>query len=420
MARTSGAAFSRRARRTGIRLVRRSGLLPSSFPDRLGDDKRLAGTTLGQTVMLYFPDTRDRVYQLRQWYAPLRALDQRHSVIAVFQDSRTAALWREESGLPGITVARYGLLDELLTGSAVKLALYVNHTPQNFTALRFPSLAHVYLSHGDSDKGVSVSNQVKAYDFCFVAGQAAIDRLATHLMFADPAAWCLPIGRPQLDAVPMPPAGVGRPGRPTVLYAPTWEGAQPSMAYGSMATHGVTAVTALLASGRVAVLLRPHPLSGSADVAYGRAVAAVRSLVADAMSREPEAGHRIDTDQPLEASFAGADVLLCDVSSVAMEWLATGKPLVVTEQASTQVATASTRLLSVVPRLAARDAPGVADLVSLVLESDPGSDQRLALVEYYLGDTTPGASTQRFLDACTRVIGLRDEEWAAVAARRSS
>ena len=118
MERPSGADLRRRARRAGVQLVRRSRLLPSSFPDRLGDDERLVGTTLTQTVMLYFPDTRDRLYQLRQWYGPLRALDARHPVIAVFQDSRTAAVWREESGLPGITVARYGLLDELLADSA--------------------------------------------------------------------------------------------------------------------------------------------------------------------------------------------------------------------------------------------------------------------------------------------------------------
>jgi oligopeptide/dipeptide ABC transporter ATP-binding protein len=32
--------------------------------------------------------------------------------------------------------------------------------------------------HGDSDKVVSISGQTKAYDFTFVAGQAAVDRLA--------------------------------------------------------------------------------------------------------------------------------------------------------------------------------------------------------------------------------------------------
>lgn len=218
------------------------------MPDRYGDDDRLAGTSLPQTVLVY---------------------------------SRTAALVRQELGLPAIILANYSRLDDLLSGSEVKLALYVNHNPQNFSALRFTSLAHVYLSHGESDKGIMVSNQFKAYDFWFVAGQAAIERISHFTMFYDVASRCLPIGRPQLDFDrPQAPPSGSRSGRPTVLYAPTWEGAQPSLAYGSLPTHGVPLVQALLASGRFAVAYRPHPLTGVTDPAHGDADAQVRRLVA--------------------------------------------------------------------------------------------------------------------------------------------
>ncbi len=403
-----------------MRVIRRSGLLPSTIPDRLGDDERLAGTSLSQSVMLYFPDTRESLYQLRPWYAPLRALDARHPVIGVFQDSRTAAVVREELALPVITIARYGALDELLARSEVKLALYVNHSPQNFSALRFTSLAHVYLTHGDSDKGVSVSNQSKAYDFSFVAGQAAVDRMASRLMFTDPNAWCIPVGRPQLDSAPIVTSGSGRPERPTVLYAPTWEGAQPSLAYGSVATHGAALVRRLLDSGRVVVAYRPHPLSGVTSPRYGSEDAVVRSLIAEAARRDPGAGHRVEVDRPLEASFAAADLLVCDVSAVAMDWLPSGKPLVVTEPASGDVATAGTRMLEVVPRLALANLPDVVTLVVDQVTVDPDRAERLALVDYYLGDTSPGAATRRFLDACTEVIARRDEQWAAIAARGPS
>ncbi len=44
--------------------------------------------------MVYFPDTRVNLYQLRQWYGPLRALDERHPVVIVLQDSRAARLVR--------------------------------------------------------------------------------------------------------------------------------------------------------------------------------------------------------------------------------------------------------------------------------------------------------------------------------------
>ena len=165
-----------RLSRLGIRVVRRHGLLPTGIADRNGEDDRLAGSSLTQTVMVYFPGTLEDIYQLQQWYDPLRALDERHPVIVVLQDSRTARRVRTESALAAITIARYSVLDDLLSRSDVKLALYVGHNPENFTALRFTSLAHVFLNHGDSDKGVAVSNQNKAYDFLFVPGQASIDR----------------------------------------------------------------------------------------------------------------------------------------------------------------------------------------------------------------------------------------------------
>jgi CDP-Glycerol:Poly(glycerophosphate) glycerophosphotransferase len=407
----------RRLRRIGVRLVRKHGLLPRGLPDRNGDDERLAGTSLSQTVLVYFPGTQDDVYQLQQWYDPLRALHERHPVVVVLQDSRTARLVRAESGLAAITIARYAALDDLLSRSDVKLALYVGHNPQNFTALRFTSLAHAFLNHGDSDKGVAVSNQNKAYDFLFVPGQASIDRVQAYTMLWDVAPHCLLIGRPQLDSNPSSEKAATKSSRPTVLYAPTWEGAQPSLAYGSVVSHGPTLVRSLLDHGRFTVAYRPHPLSGVTSAEYARADVDVRRLITEAAAADPVAGHRIETDCPVNDSLARADLLVCDVSAIAMDWLPTGKPMVITEPASSAVVTAATRMLDVVPRLPVGALPGVAELLADQLDRDPASSARADLVDYYLGDTTPGAATRRFLDACTQVIALRDEAWAAVRAR---
>ncbi|MDQ1627691.1 MAG: hypothetical protein QOI54_1435 [Actinomycetota bacterium] len=420
-ARRSGAArragLARRATGLAVHLARRGGLLPSGTPDRLADDEKVLHGRFEQTVMVYFPDTRHNLYQLRQWYGPLIALNERHPVVVVLQDSRTARLVRAELGLPAVVIGHYGRLDELLSRSDVKLALYVNHSPQNFSALRFTSLVHVFLNHGESDKGVSVSNQSKAYDFCFVAGRAAVDRIAAHTMLYDAAARCVSIGRPQLDfdAAPSPPpARSGE--RRTVLYAPTWEGAQPSLAYGSVASHGLRLVRELLADGRFRVLYRPHPLNGLLRGDYGDADARIRRLVDEAASSDPAAGHRVEAQGSLADSFAAADLLVCDVSAVATDWLPCGRPLVVTLPAEREVSTARTRLLDVVPRLEVGDLGRAADLLAEHAERDPGREQRLALVDYYLGDTTPGVATRRFLDACSWAIELRDREWARAVA----
>lgn len=381
-----------RLRVWAIGRLRRSRLLPAGMPDKLTDEARL-GRPFAQQVMLYFPTTRDSLYQLRPWFHALTALDAAHPVVCVFKDSRTARVVRDETGLDCVTLARYGQLDEILSLSDVRLTLYVNHDPINFESLRFTSMVHVYLGHGDSDKGVSVSNQVKAYDLCFLAGQAALDRTASAVMLYDAAARSVLIGQPQLDGAPAVVAHPD-PARPTVLYAPTWEASQPSVSYGSLETHGVDLVRAL--SGRYRVVYRPHPLNGVIRASYAAADAAVRALA-----------DRVDTDVPLEQSFADADLLVTDVSAVTLGWLPTGRPMLVT---TPTVPYPPSPLMEVVPQLAPGD--DVAQVVATHLTTDPAGPARAALVEHYLGDPTPGVATARFVAACEDAMQQRDRAWA--------
>lgn len=413
-----GDTVQRRVASAAKRAIRRSGLLPSGMPDRLGDEAALEGRRLEQTVMVYFADTRMNLYQLRLWYGPLRELDRTHPVVVVTTDSRAAKVVRAELGLPVITISHYRTLDALLARSGVKLALYVNQNPDNFSALRFTSLVHVFLSHGDSDKGVAVSNQCKAYDYWFVPGQAGIDRAQRYMMLFDAEAHCVKIGRPQAD---LEPERTARPRpRPAVLYAPTWEGAQDSLAYGSIESHGEQVVGALLASGRYDVIYRPHPLSGSQRPTYGDADARIRERLAATVRADPSARHRVLTSGTFDACLDEADLLVCDVSAVAVEWLPSGKPMIITVPTGAAVVTASTRMLDVLPRLSVADLPRVVDLVDEQVQQDPQRAARADLVEYYVGDPTRGASLRRFVDACTEAIAVRDREWARVGADGSA
>jgi hypothetical protein len=392
MAAEARVGLAHRLRIWAVGRLRRSRFLPAGMPDKLTDEERL-GRPFDQQVMLYFPTTLDSLYQLRPWFHALQALDAVHPVVCVFKDSRTARVVRDETGLDCVTLARYGQLDEILSLSDVKLALYVNHDPINFESLRFTSMVHVYLGHGDSDKGVSVSNQVKAYDLCFLAGRAALDRTSAAVMLYDAPARSVLIGQPQLDGAPSVSPSPD-PGRPTVLYAPTWEASQPSVSYGSLETHGVALVEAL--SGTYRVVYRPHPLNGVIRASYAEADAAVRELA-----------DRVDTAVPLEQSFADADLLVTDVSAVTLTWLPTGKPLLVT---TPLVPYPPSALMDVVPLVAPGD--DVAAIVAEHLATDPTGPARAALVEHYLGDPTPGVATARFVAACGDAMSLRDRAWA--------
>jgi CDP-glycerol glycerophosphotransferase (TagB/SpsB family) len=147
-------------------------------------------------------------------------------------------------------------------------------------------------------------------------------------------------------------------------------------------------VRSLVAAG-LHVIYRPLPLTGVRVPAFGEADAQLRELLA-------ERGQEVAERHGIQQDFARADLMICDVSAVATDWLATGKPLIVTEpdRAEGGPREAATRLLQTTPRLT--------------------PDQRRDLTEYYLGDTSPGASLQRFLGACTDLTVLRDQLWASI------
>jgi CDP-glycerol:poly(glycerophosphate) glycerophosphotransferase len=312
-------------------------------------------------------------------------------------------------------VARASTIDGLVERGDLALALYVSHHPRNFQLLRYPQLAHVFIGHGDSDKGVSASNQLKAYDRSFVAGQAAVDRIADELLWYDLDRLIL-IGRPQLAAgEPRPAADRAPADRATVLYAPTWEGGQPSVAYSSVASHGEALVRSLTAAG-LRVVYRPHPRTGANRRDVAAADAALRRVFDE--PAVAASGSAVDAGRPLGAAFADADLLVTDVSSVAVEWLPTGRPLVVTEPAAPGAVVGSSPLLDAVPRLAATDADRCAELVARCLRQDPEREARTALVEHYLGGADPAAAMTRFLAACDDVLAARDRARTSLAGAR--
>lgn len=400
-----------RLRSAGGKLLRRYRLLPGGMPDGLGDDDALREATLDGEVVVYFPDTVDSLYQLRSWYGPLQELHRTQGVTIVCMDSRAAARIRAEVPLPVVTIALDATLDAIILRSGTKLVLYVNYNPLNTAALRSRSAIHVSLLHGDSDKVVSVSNQVKAYDYSFVAGQAAIDRLERYTSLFDAPSRCVPIGRPSLDTDRMP-VTPRTDDRTSVLYAPTWEGGQASAGYSSLRTHATTAARSLAEAG-LRVIYRPHPLTGVRVPEFREADQALREQVS-------AAGGMVSEGRSLQQDFAEADLLLCDVSAVANDWLPTGRPLIITRSADQQAQDAATELLGVVPRLTQPEAARAGEISRDLIENDTLQQERIELTEYYLGDTTPGASLQRFLDACRHLSARRDELWDRIQGHEGS
>ncbi len=392
-----------RTARNVLRGILRSRRTRAQVARREPDQKRPAPGTI--KIAVYFADSKVNLYQIRQWYAPLAEISQTWPVAIISRSpSAVLELWNE-SPVPALYLRRVTDLEEFVHTQDARIVFYVNQNAKNFQMFRYGRMWHVFINHGESDKMYMTTNQFKAYDFSFVAGDAAIDRLSHKLWDFDLATRAIAIGRPQADhfAGELPYTADER---TVVLYAPTWEGDRDAAAYGSIASHGVTLVRELLATGRHRVIYRPHPRSGVVDSEYGAANRAIIDAIARANAADPAAQHIYDDGPSLGWQLAAADVAITDISAMVYDRLATGKPLIVTRPVSASAEVDETGYLGACEWLTA-DAAGDIVAIADAVQFDAEAQKRLKFwVERHFGDTTPGVATARFHEAIERLMAL--------------
>jgi len=362
-------------------------------------------------IAVYFADGPVNLYQLRQWYKPLAELSETWPVLVLSRHPRTAQQLFEESPLAVAYVRNVADLERVISEQPLKLVLYVNQNARNFQMMRYGRRWHVFINHGESDKMYMTTNQFKAYDYALIAGEAARARLSRVLWDYDLDKRALEIGRPQADHysgdLPYEPDE-----RTVVLYAPTWEGDRAAAAYGSIRTHGVALVEALLATGRHRVIYRPHPRSGVVDSHYAAANRRIIAALEAANRADPAAHHVFDQGAELGWQLAAADYAVVDISAMVYDRLAAGKPLFVTRPVEAAAEVDTSGYLSEAEWLDAEDADAIVERID-ELSHDEAASRRLARwVESYFGDVTPGATTARFHAAVDHLM----DEWERFAA----
>ena len=357
-------------------------------------------------VVVYFADTRVNMYQIRQWYAPLAELAKTRNVAIIARSPGTMLTLLDESPVPVVYLRQVVDLERFIHSQDIKIVFYVNQNTKNFQMFRYGRMWHVFINHGESDKMYMTTNQFKAYDYSLIAGDAARDRLARKLWDFDLDRRAISIGRPQADHfagdLPYPADD-----RTVVLYAPTWEGDRDSAAYGSIATHGVALVNALLVSSHHRVIYRPHPRSGVVDAEYGAANRAIIAAIAAANAADPAAHHVFDDGNELGWQLAGADVAITDISAMVYDRLATGKPLIVTRPVSAHAEIDETGYLGSSEWLTAESAGDIVAIADRVQHSEEAQQNLHFWVERHFGDTTQGAATARFHAAVEHLV----DEW---------
>jgi len=365
------------AARAAVAFRRRLGRAEADAEALLAD---LAATGPSYLVHVSLGAGQSR-YIVNQWLPVLDATPA-NGLLAVREASQLAPL--RPTRVPVVYAPSTRNLEQV-TLPRIPVAFYLAYGEKNAHLLRNPSLAHVMLLHGDSDKATSANAQARGFDQVWVAGQAAVDRYLAAGIDLAPDRFVL-VGRPQVE--PLLRGGHPRGERPVVFYAPTFEGYYEETAHSSLDTMGPAMVRRLLdAFPQVQVWFKPHPASGVVRPSMLAAIAGIEALLAVGdhvvVDRRP--------DLTLVDCLARADVLLSDISSVVSDFLATRRPVVVTNPAGLtedgfRAAYPSQRGSYVVgPDLAGFDAA-----IGDALGPDPLRAEREALVGYLLGEFPDG------------------------------
>ncbi|MEV6946077.1 hypothetical protein AB0N07_29630 [Streptomyces sp. NPDC051172] len=238
-------------------------------------------------TVLYFSGSKDSAYQVNMWLETMEQLDSKPLVIL---RERIILANLAPTTAPVICVPG-GVHLMNMDLSNVRVALYAANVGKNIHLLRVPTMKHVFIGHGDSDKLASVNPFSKVYDEVWTAGRAGRDRYA----IADVGVRdedIVEVGRPQLAPIktwqggPESARDSAADGRcPTVLYAPTWEGWDGDPGNTSLVLAGENIVKKLVkADPPVRVLYKAHPFTGTvskeADAAHRRVVALVEKAAA--------------------------------------------------------------------------------------------------------------------------------------------
>jgi hypothetical protein len=384
-------------------------------PHRLLNGHRVAspaGYTPGDPVpgdvLVYFADDPRKLYQLRQWLPVLQRLHVLHPVLIVTRNPASYAELTRMTTLPHVLAPTFADLMGLYECGDHKVAIYVNNSVHNFHSLVARHMSHLHVNHGESDKICMVSNQVKAYDRVFVAGEAAVRRHRAALIEFDEDK-LVRVGRPQLDLRPepvLPPTD-----RRTILYAPTWEGENASNNYTSVDIHGPAMVAAALAVPHTRVVYKPHPrVASSPTPGIANAHRRIVELLAAAAAENPTAGHRYETSPDILAVFPGCDLMITDVSSVGLDflYLRGDKPLFIVDRYDDLE-----RLHADAPISRSADVVNtttinwLTDTLAARLAVDSHRAVRGGIRRLYFGDLAPGESTERFLFAVGAAIRTR-------------
>jgi len=353
--------------------------------------------------VVYYGGEHGARYQLGMWLPYLERLDKPFVVIT-----------REASTVPTITSltrapvvvprtnSALGNLDSLVVKS-MKAAFYVQGSRANLSFQRHRRLTHVWLNHGDSDKAANFSARHATYDRVLVSGQQGVERYAAHGVTLDPQQVMI-VGRPQVEKIEVRDEPLPAEAPRTVLYAPTWRGGRPATDYSSLPI-GERIVQALLERGTT-IIFRPHPLSYADPVDVGLIRRIQQRLDTD--RRTTGRGHtwgvRAEREWDVADCLNASDGLVTDVSSVASDNLASGKPFAMVAMRASGAAFLAEFPMARVAYVIEKDLSTLDAALGSLLGDDPMAEQRRAYRRHCLGDQLGSHAADEFLRVAGQLV----------------
>ncbi|MGW0576465.1 hypothetical protein ACWD25_10945 [Streptomyces sp. NPDC002920] len=266
-------------------------------------------------TVLYFSGSKDSAYQVNMWLETMEQLDSRPMVIL----RERSVLERMAPTTVPVVCVPGGVHLMNMDLSMVRVTLYAANVGKNIHMLRVPTMKHVFIGHGDSDKLASVNPFSKVYDEVWTAGRAGRDRYAiADVGIRDED--IVEVGRPQLAPIEKG-AGDRKDRMPTVLYAPTWEGWDDNPGNTSILLAGENIVKKLVAADPpVRVLYKPHPFTGTRSAQAAAAHRRITALIKKA-AEQRAADARFTADPAAQAEAkAGLTRLKARLDSLSLSF----------------------------------------------------------------------------------------------------
>ena len=364
---------------------------------------RAALTAYDPKFAVYFSAPDNTEYQLTMWLPYLERIGERFVVIV--REEQAFARIAAKTTAPVMYCPTVNQVDTCVT-DRMRACFFVNNGAKNTHIVRFNHLTHIQLLHGDSDKASSFNPVTAMFDRIFVAGQAGIDRYAANGVHIPRDRFDI-VGRPQVEAIDVSAVKVGdRPDdRKTVLYATTWVGLYTDANYCSLPS-GERIVADLLGRG-VRVIFRPHPYS-SRDAASSRMVTRIEQLLAEDAAKTGRVhlfGPAALRDMSVIDCINAADAMVGDVSSVATDWLYSGKPFALTNPLGLADDAYETEFpLARAAYVLDQSLSEIRPILDKLLHTDPIAATRRLIRRYYLGDFAPERYADGFVRAARKYV----------------